>query len=369
MQNINSETAYSSVDIKQFNAHAQASVDPNFEQRLIESIRPISNHYLAVCLHHIFVTGIFDELAQKDQPVHIASIANKLKMDVNRLTGLFLFLANEGVVNVMEGKVILTTKGHQYGEFKAWYTIMIGGYSITIQQIGSALFDGSPFCCREGRYVGLGSCEMSRFDGMPITQTLLRRANLECQEMLDLGCGNALYLVDFCRNMPKLRAWGVEPDLGGYNEACNLVREARMEDRIRLHNSSTSMFLQNIPAGCNPDLMVLGFVLHEILAQEGEEAVIKLLRSVTDQFKQINIVVIEVINEIDNPTFMQHGLAKNFWNPYYLIHYFTLQKLEKKKFWESIFESAGLNIVDQITTDPNVDSSGLEWGYLLKRKG
>jgi 2-ketoarginine methyltransferase len=353
---------------KKICAHAHAAVDPHFEQRLIESIKPISNHYLAICLHHIFDTGVFDELAQNDQPIYIASIAKKLKMDVNRLTGLLLFLRNEGVVNVEDNKVVLTATGRQYGEFKAWYTIMIGGYSSTIQQIGSALFEGSPFCSRDGRYVGLGSCEMSRFDGMPITKTLLQRANLKCREMLDLGCGNALYLVDFCHNMPELRAWGVEPDFGGYEEACKLVRQANMQDRIFLHNSSTTKFLQNPPERCKPDLMVLGFVLHEILAQEGERAVIDLLRSVTDQFRQINIVVIEVIDEIENPQYMEHGLAKNFWNPYYLIHYFTLQKLEKKKFWETLFEAAGLKIVDLITTDPNVDSSGLELGYLLRRR-
>jgi len=353
---------------KSINNYAQAFVDSNFEQRLIENIKPISQHYLAACLHHMFATGIFDELTQQEHAIPIASLAEKLELDINRVTGFFLFLANENVVVVENDKVILTPQGQQYGEFKAWYTIMIGGYSSTVQQIGLALFEGSPFCSRDGRYVGLGSCEMSRFDGMPITKTLLSRAKLKCKEMLDLGCGNALYLVDFCRHMPELKAWGVEPNLGGYNEACTLVKDTNMADRIRLYNRSTTEFIHNPPADCQPDLMVLGFVLHEILAQEGKEAVIGLLRLIIQRFKKINIVVIEVINEIDNPKFMRHGLAKNFWNPYYLLHYFTLQKLEKKSFWEAVFESAGLRVIDLITTDQNVDSSGLELGYLLRSK-
>ena len=289
-------------------------------------------------------------------------------MDVERLTGLLLYLSNEGIVQInKDHTVFLTEKGKSYGEFKAWYTIMIGGYSTTISQIGSSITKKAPFCTRDSRYVGLGSCEMSRFDGMPITKTLLEKNHLKCSEILDLGCGNALYLVDFCRSMPELRAWGAEPSPGGYEEACRLVHDAGMDDRISLYNSSSIEFLKQAPDTCQPDLIVLGFVLHEILAQEGEEAVIHFLKSLVDRFPKINIIVIEVINEIDNPVFMRHALAKNFWNPYYLIHYFTLQKLEKKHFWERLFGLAELNIADHITTDFNVDSSLLEWGYLLKR--
>ena len=355
------------IDSKPIAGTAEAKVYKNFEHRLIEGIRPIAEHYLATCLHHIFTTGIYDELASHDEAISIMHVADTLNMDVQRLSGLLLFLANEGVVSVVEDNVSLTEKGYQYGEFKAWYTIMIGGYATTVDQIGSALFKGNDFCSRAGRYVGLGSCEMSRYDGMPITKTLLKRSHLACKEILDLGCGNALYLVDFCRNMPGIKAWGVEPNAGGYDEACQLVKKHGMEGSISLHHASSIEFLKQVPSDCNPDLIVFGFVLHEILAQENKAAIIKLLKALTNKFNEINIIVIEVINEIDNPNYMQHGLAKNFWNPYYLLHYFTRQKLEKKKFWESLFKSAGLKIVDLITTDPNVDSSGLELGYLLRK--
>jgi 2-ketoarginine methyltransferase len=349
--------------------HAQAFVDPGFEQRLIEATRPIAEHYLALALHHVFDTGVFDELARREQAVPIASVAATLGMDEHRLRGLLLFLANEGVVTVEDDAAALTAKGRQYGEFRPWYTMMIGGYTSTVQQIGEALPEGSPTCGRVGRYVGLGSCQVSRFDGMPITRTLLSKAGVECREMLDLGCGNGLYLVDFCRDMPEIRAWGAEPDRGGYEEALRLVDQAGMSDRIRLRNSSATEFLLDPPAECNPDLIVFGFVLHEILAQEGEEAVVGLLGAVVERFPQINLVVVEVAEAIDDPATMRHGLARNFWNPYYLIHYFTPQRLEKRPFWERIFDMAGLRVVDLITTDPAVDSTGVELGYLLRGAG
>ena len=346
--------------------HAQAFVDAGFERRLIEGVRPIAEHYLAIALHHLFSSGVFDELASPAEAVPIASVAEALGLDAHRLRGLLLFLANEDVVTVEDDAVALTPKGRQYGEFRPWYTMMIGGYTTTLEQIGRALPEGSPFCTREGRYVGQGSCQVARYDGMPITRTLLARAGIDSREVLDLGCGNGLYLIDFCRDLPEIRAWGAEPDQGGYEEAVELVEQAGMSDRIRLLHRSATEFLLDPPAACDPDLIVFGYVLHEVLAQEGEDAVVELLRGVVERFPRINVVVVEVVNEIENPAVMRHGLARNFWNPYYLLHYFTPQRLETQAFWERIFELAGLRVEDVITTDPAVDSTGVELGYLLR---
>lgn len=348
------------------NVYPQPVTDSGFEQRLIDGIRPIAEHFLAGALHHLFDSGVFDALAAQSDGRTPASLADELSLEPDRLTGLLLYLANEGVITFDGDIARLTARGLGYGEFRAWYTIMIGGYTSTLSQMGSALRRGSAYCTREGRYVGLGSCEVSRYDGMPMTRELLTRASAECTEFLDLGCGNGLYLVEFCRLMPELRAWGVEPDPGGYREACELVEEAGLSDRVRLVNASATDFFAAPPDGCRPDLTVLAFVLHEILAQRGRAAVIELLQGLVKAFPALNVVVIEVADEIANPTVMRHGLATNFWNPYYLIHSFTEQQLEKKAFWDELFEEAALTTAAFVTTDSTVDSTKLELGYLLR---
>jgi 2-ketoarginine methyltransferase len=342
------------------------AADPGFERRMIDGIRPIAEHFLASCLHHLFNSGLFDELAGRPDGATFAQLAETLDLEEHRVRGLLLFLANEGVVQVDGDHVQLTTKGLGYGEFRAWYTMLVGGYSVMLGGIGEALKKGGPFCDRDGRYVGLGSCEISRYDGIPMTRSLIAKGGIECREVLDLGCGNALYLVEFCRTMPGVTAWGVEPDKGGYEEAVQLVEEAGMSDRIKLANRSATDFLRDPPPECNPDLIVFGYVLQEILAQEGEEAIISLLHGVLDRFPRMNIVVIEVANEIANPAVMRHGVALNFWNPYFLIHFFTNQRLETKAYWDDLFQRAGLDVAAYVTTDPNVDSTGLELGYLLR---
>jgi 2-ketoarginine methyltransferase len=345
-----------------------AVADQGFERRLIDGIRPIAEHFLAGALYHLFDSGLFDQLVQHPDGVRCAALAGTLDLDEDRVRGLLLFLANEGVVQIEDDGARLTLKGRQYGEFRPWYTMLVGGYSLTLGQLGRALRRGAPFCDRDGRKVGIGSCEISRYDGIPMTRNLLAEVGVDCREVLDLGCGSALCLVELCRAMPGVRAWGVEPDAGGYDEARQLVARVGMADRVRLAHRSATEFLRDPPPECDPDVIVFAYVLQEILAQEGEEAILSLLREIVDRFPSINIVVIEVSNEIANPSVMRHGLASNFWNPYFLIHYFTNQRLETRAHWDDLFERAGLDVAAFTTTDPAVDSTGLELGYLLRRR-
>ncbi|WP_410575123.1 hypothetical protein [Amycolatopsis sp. cmx-4-61] len=341
-------------------------VDSGFEQRLIEGIRPIAEHFLASALHHLFDSGIFDTLQAEQGYRPIAGLADQLVSEEYRLLGLLQFLANEGVVEIEADAVRLTAKGLGYGEFRAWYTMMVGGYSSTLGQLGDALHKGSPACGRNGRHVSRGSCEMSRYDGIPITRELMARGAVEYHEVLDLGCGSALYLTDFCKEVPGITAWGVEPDPGGYAEAVSHVAGEGMSGRIKLANRSATAFLDDPPEECRPDLLVLGYVLQEVLQQEGEEAVEGLLRNVARAFPGISIAVIEVANEIANPTIMRHGLATNFWNAYFLMHVFTAQRLESPDYWERLFARTGWRVDAFVSTDRNIDSTGLELGYLLR---
>jgi len=41
---------------------------------------------------------------------------------------------------------------------------------------------------------------------------------------------------------------------------------------------------------------------------------------------------------------MAHPLALAYYNPYYLIHKVTEQRLEKVAFWEALFDEAGVRV-------------------------
>jgi 2-ketoarginine methyltransferase len=341
-------------------------VDGAFELRLINAIKPISEHFLAMNLYHFFDTGIYDQLAILGRPEPITDLAHRLELDLVRLRSFLVYLANEGVVIVHDDIVSLTQRAESSAEFRSWYTFLIGGYAPTVAGIGDALRAGAPPCPRNGAKVGVGSCEIARYDGIPMLVSLLQNAGITPHVVLDLGCGNGLYLVEVCRQFPHITAWGIEPDPAGFGEAQRLIKNENLDERVRLINTSAERFLADPPTECLPDLVVFGYVLQEILGQRDEDSVVQQLRSVVTSFPQIDIAVIEVADESANPTVMRHQLARRFWNAYYLIHPFTRQRLESRVFWENLFRTAGLACRETVTTPAAVDSTGVELGYLLR---
>ncbi len=249
---------------------------------------------------------------------------------------------------------------------QGWYVMLIGGYATTFLQMGDRLKAGSGWATRNATQVGVGSCGISHFDAIPLTRSLMAKAPTACTRLLDLGCGNGLYLAEFCKALPHIHAWGAEPDRGGYEEAAALVEREGLSDRIRISHSGAVEFLDS-EFDFTPDFIVLGFVLHEILGQSGRQAVVDFLRKIIRRFPDINIIIIEVDNQFHNPRAMRHGLSLAYYNPYYLLHCFTNQKLIEDAEWQEIFSEAGLSLITRETTSDQVDSTGLEIGYLLRK--
>ncbi len=340
---------------------------PGFEGELIDALRPIQGFALASMLYHIFSTGIFDRLALSVDGYSIESLAEDLGMDCGRLTGVMEFLQNEDVVELTEETVALTQRGRSYAQFRSWYTVFIGGYGNSFLEIGKGLSVDAPPVGRNLGQVGVGSCGISHFDAVPLTRELMKHVN-PLRTMLDLGCGDGRSLVEFCLQHPGLEAWGIEPSVDGYAASLQAIKESGLADRVHLQNLTAQEFVaqDDVP---DPDVVVLGFVLHEILGAEGEAGVREFLSMLTARFPRMAIIVIEVDHRPRDRAIMKHGLAQAYYNPYYAFHHFTNQRLETRLFWEQLFQDLDLSIVASGTTDPRMDSTGLELGFALQYAG
>ena len=339
----------------------------SFETRLIEMTQPLRYYMLAINLYHLFATGLFDTLHEMES-ITVAALAERHTMEGERLAVFIKYLRNEGYIEEADKQIALSAKGRSLVEFRPWYTMLVGGYAETLLQIGEKLQLDSGVASRNLARVGEGSCGISHYDAIPVTRRLMAQAADHCTRMLDMGCGNARYLVEFCQALPEIEAaWGVEPSLASCQEAATMVRHAGLQDRIQIIQSGAVEFLRN-HRGCDPNFAVLGFVLHEILGQEGKAGVCDFLRHLFQRFPDLHLIVIEVDNQMDRPGIMQHGLALAYYNAYYLWHPFTNQRLETLAFWEELFAECQLEIVAKEYTDPRVDSTGLEVGYLLRKQ-
>jgi len=342
--------------------------EPTFEAGLVKALQPVRFHALAMAIYQLFETGLYSHL-DSSPARSVDAVADDLRMDAWRLKTFVHYLRNEGYLALdPQGRVSLTNLARELAPYRPWYTMMIGGYTPTWMGMDKALQWGAPPAPRDLRQVGVGSCGISQHDAIPLTRRLMAHAPSPCTRLLDLGCGNGLYLVEFCLAMPELeKAWGIEPSLGSCQAARQLIAQNGLEGRVEIIHGAAASALKVESESLSPNFAVIGFVLHEILGQEGRDGVIAFLRGLVDRFPGLNLIVIEVDGQLHNAQQMGDGLGLAYYNPYCTLHPFTLQRLETPAFWDRLFKDAGLDVLSRLTTDPEVDSTGLELGYLLRR--
>lgn len=338
-----------------------------FEARLIDASQPIRFYALAINIYHLFETGVYATLSDAGR-ASSAELAERHGMDAARVEVFCLYLCNEGILARTGDAWSLTDAGRELKDFQPWYTMFVGGYAETFLQIGEKLKASSGFASRNLAQVGNGSCGISRHDAIPLTRRLMSKVPGRCARLLDMGCGNGRYLVEFCSALPEIEAaLGVEPSAESCREAERMIAEFGLQDRARVVNASAASFLRG-GSDFQPDFVVLGFVLHEILGQEGEAGVRGFLSQLVERFPDLHLIIIEVDQQMNAPAVMQHGLALAYYNAYYLLHPFTQQRLMTPPFWERLFAECDLETLAKETTDPEVDSTGLEVGYLLRKR-
>jgi len=328
------------------------------------ALQPVRKFVLAQALFHFMETGIHETIHRADV-IAISQLAYQCQLDERRLRGFLRYLANEGFVAMLDGDATsLTGKGIEIATFRPWYTLLIGGYAQTFLQLGEVLADGSKYADRNSILVGKGSCGISEFDALPMARRLLARISDSFQTIIDVGCGDGRYLVELCESMPWIRGIGIEASEASVASAREFVRGRSAADRIeiRMNKSATLPDLSDIPG---PLCFVTAFVLQEMLEQADREAIVGLLNEGFARHPDSHWIVVEVDHRPADPDIMATELGLSYYNPYYLIHQITQQRLETRAFWETLFSDAGLTIVSVETPDPNYDSLGLKIGYLL----
>src|SRR5579859_1379198 len=199
--------------------------------------------------------------------------------------------------------------------------MFVGGYAPTLQTIAACLKDGAAAAPRNTGLVGEGSCEISRHDAFPLARALMQAGGRRYRRLLDLGCGNGVYLAELCATFPEISGVGVELSADGCKAARELIRSRGLENRVKLVHRGAMEYLADLrrePESERPDFTILGFVLHEILGQEGRQGVVRFLGELTAAAPDVDLIVIEVDDKMEDAAAMEHPLARNYYNLYYL---------------------------------------------------
>jgi 2-ketoarginine methyltransferase len=339
------------------------ALPPDYERRLIANIQPIRYFFLASALHHALQLGIFTTLADKPG-MDTAGLAAALSLDERRLIALLRYLENENYLLCEDGWRT-TAKGGELLTFAPWYQMLVGGYATTFLQLSDVLRSLVDYATRDTGQVGAGSCGISVTDTLPLTLELLDSSDVEVTTLVDIGCGDGGFLMEILRQRPGLRGVAIDPDPDNVERALALRAMHGLADRLQVVKAGgTALTELELPDGGRGVAFMSAFVLQELLEQDGEQAVFDLLSTTFASYPATCWVVVEMDNQPTSALIGTHGLAQAFYNPYFLIHSITEQRLETAQWWTEFFQRAGLDWVMK-TTDPRADSTGLQIGFLL----
>jgi 2-ketoarginine methyltransferase len=335
---------------------------PIRESTLVTALEPFHGFVLSMAIFAMHKSGLASQLADG---ATLGELAGDGRRDLERLTAMLDYLRAVGLVTCDEGTFKLTELARIYGAAGAWYEMMVGGYGMTFLALADHLDAGTPGAPRVGRYVGSGSCGISMHDSVPLVRRLLALSGRKYKRLIDLGCGSGVYLTELCADYPGLLATGIEPDADAVAAARQWVSGQPTADRVTIEQAGALEWIARTPD--QPDLAVLAFVIHEILGQQGEDGVRRLLLSLFDAAPGLDLVVIDVDLRSADLAAMTHPLARSYYNAYFLLHPFTDQRLMPREWWERLFADCGLTVAYSGTTDPATDSTGFEVGWLLRR--
>ncbi|WP_343211467.1 methyltransferase domain-containing protein (plasmid) [Aliisedimentitalea scapharcae] len=335
-----------------------------FEQDLARSLEPIRKMFLAQSIHALFNAQLFEKLKGNSTQT-VTELADLSGMSSYRLEGLILYLKNEGLVDFHRGEVpFLTDLGLSLENSKPWYQLLVGGYGKTLLDLPSTLHDRNQYGSRVGEFVGRGSCGISQFDALPMTKELISALDEVPGCIVDIGCGDGSYLIDLCRTFPDAKALGIEPDDASVKVANDLIAKSDLGGRAEILKGDLEL-VADLDAIPRNTVFVIAFVLQEALEQSGRSKVVEILRRLKKRHPLGKVVVIEVDRADRDSEKMTSELGLGYYNPYFLLHRLTEQKLETPEFWNDVFSEAGWDIARQTHPETSYDSLGLKIGYLL----
>ncbi|MBJ7353918.1 MAG: methyltransferase domain-containing protein [Thermoleophilaceae bacterium] len=329
---------------------------------LAAHLQPIRGLALAHAIFAAFQVGLIDALA--DGPKQTTELEHTLGLHPERLSGLLEYLENEGLIEQRGARAALTDRGRELSTVRPWYELLVGGYAGTFAQLPGTLKAGAPYARRDGAHVAIGSCGISDHDALPMVLELMR-SGTSPSAVVDLGCGDGTFVSEIAAAFTDVPAFGIEPDEGARKVAeVAAARRGLANLKIlagdALHIPTEA---QGLPPGT---CYITAFVLQEVLEQSGRAAVVGLLQRTFDADPEATWVVIEVDRRHPLST-EPSDLALGYYNPYFLIHRLTEQRLLPVEDWKAIYDEAGVEVVREVFPNPTYDPLGIKFGHLLRR--
>jgi SAM-dependent methyltransferase len=247
------------------------------------------------------------------------------------------YLEQRGLVEEEDGTYGLTELGRSICADKGYLVWLVGGYGEPLRHLDSFLAGRERYGIdvhRDGRWVAGGAALIGR-DVVPTALEALE--TISFRRVLDLGCGNARFLVTVCRRFGCVGV-GVDISPEACAEAVKGVEEAGMSDRVQVVCGDASD-VASIPEVEETDLVIAFFLLHEI-SSVSRRSIVRFLADLRRRLPAgAHLLAAEV------PPARGDGDESELFTPEFdLVHAMMRQSLLSRDSWRDVLSEGGFTV-------------------------
>ena len=347
----------------------QGVSSPTIDEALSIAMPLLQGYGDAMVVYGLIRTKLADALVDEGLAAADIESASSLAYPRAVLTGLLRYAVRAGFAVRRGDRLEASDKLRACTKAAGWFRMLVGGYGPTLLSMAESAAPathpaqpGTLSVTRNLDEVQAGSCLISHHGAFVVICDMLERLpTSDRQIVVDIGCGDGSLEGYIRRRGVPFRYVGLEDPRFSRLQSSRQAHGAHKQSSVQ---SSVDDYLGGLPAQ-DRCVVVLSFVLHEIIAQQGEPALRELLYAFARDERVAALIVVEVDLASNEPRLRDSAAGLGYYNLYYLLHDITPQRLMPCAFWESVFRDCGF-IVNSIERMPDeVDPMKLEVAFLL----
>ncbi|MES1258874.1 MAG: class I SAM-dependent methyltransferase [Acidobacteriota bacterium] len=304
----------------------------------------ISPHFVTRSIQTLLNVGFLDALRQG--PLDPAEFARDHALNERLLLALSEALYARRVLTRKGSRFGLDEKGKlivQSSLGRGWFDLVFG-YEAMLHGMEDMLRNKTSYGgrnVRDGRFVGVGSGLASVDFYFPLVRRLI--AGGGCRRVLDIGCGDGMFLRYLCASLPGVEGVGLDLSPEAVAAGNQSIRQEGLGDRIRLHVGDANCIgdFRNELKGV--DAATTFFVLHELCDNKDNARVKRFLSAYRDTLAGVPFHIVESVRPPARELRKRPGPAVE----YFLFHDLSGQTPIARDAWKALFRSAHFSSVKE----------------------
>ena len=304
--------------------------------------RSTSGFYFTRVMVALVNVGFLRALIENSS-VNLTAFATGESLDVDILRTLCDYLYELRILDRTGDDYSLSQDGRLMNEFLLGAFQVIYAYEEVFYNLEGLLKKQKKYGMdvnRRGEFVARGSGTVGKLLAFPVMADLIREH--QYQRVLDLGCGDATFLMDLFERNPQLAGYGFDLSPDAIEAGNKNLAEKNLEQKITLFVGdmfNIDEVAQQLP---QIDAATCVYVLHE-LVRINRQATVQMLRKFRESFPGVPLLICEVIYHTPEALREKPGGVMEI----QLFHGLSNQQLFSREEWHTLFKEAGFTNIHE----------------------